>query len=251
VALGGASGLTGFAAYRSQSDPVHLFWDLDHTILCSITPIPTNFNDHSDSPNENNHTSKCPVSPAHLVSLLPKPPSMRHFHQIDDDFPIADDLSPNTRTYFRPGAQMALQLCSYFGILHVYTAAQESYTNNILKELDPDRTLFTRVIHRDEFPQIVKEGKDLIVVTDNMRRAILFDDKLSNFKPQKYENGIAVDPFTAERCVGARSSWSDYLREVNEMSRLVGIAFWSSIHINGDVRKVVSWVRSWNDDAKQ
>jgi len=254
IALGGTSGLAGFAAYKSQTDPVHLFWDLDHTLLCSITPIPTNFNDQNVGSNHNNQTSKCPVSPSNLVSLLPKPPELRHFDQIDDDFPYdAQTLSPNVRTYFRPGAQMALDLCSYFAIVHVYTAAQETYTTNILNELDPERKLFaTRVIHRDDFPQIVREGKDLRVGTDNMQRAILFDDRLNNFQPQNYENGVAVHPFNSNRVVKC-NSWGPYFDEVREMSRLVGIGLLSSVHFSGDVRKVVSWVRSsWNvEDSKQ
>ena len=173
--------------------------------------------------------------------MLPAPPS--HFDPIDDDFPFnPTTLEPNTRTYFRPGARAALQICSYFGILHVYTAAQESYTNNILKQLDPDRRLFDKVIHRDDYPAIVKEGKDLTVGTDRMDRAILFDDKVSNFQPQQFENGIRVLPYTSERVDG--HSWTGYLIDIAEMARLVGISFWGSIHLSGDARKVVSYWRS-------
>jgi hypothetical protein len=175
--------------------------------------------------------------------MLPTPPSLEHFDQIDDDFPFnPTTLEPNTRTYFRPGARAALQICSYFGILHVYTAAQESYTNNILKQLDPDRRLFDKVIHRDDYPAIVKEGKDLTVGTDRMDRAILFDDKVSNFQPQQFENGIRVLPYTSERVDG--HSWTGYLIDIAEMARLVGISFWGSIHLSGDARKVVSYWRS-------
>ena len=209
------------AAYKSKTDPVHIFWDLDATLLCSITPIPTknNFNDKN---------------------------ILSHFEQIDDDFPFEPN-APNTRTYFRPGCYWALQMCSSFGVLHVYTAAQASYTDNILAELDPDRTLFAKVIHRDMHPEIVKKGKDLNIGTDDLRRAILFDDRVSNFLPQRYANGVAVMPFTADRvaklCHG--ESWSAYLEEVREMTRLVGIAFLS--HLSGDVRNVVGWVRSWKN----
>ena len=222
--------------------------DLDHTILCSISPIP-NFDDRINDSKQT--TSKCPVSPSNLVSLLPLPPTLQHFDQIDDDFPYDDDdasLAPNTRTYFRPGAKMALKLCSILGIVHVYTAAQRTYTNNILRELDTDRRLFREVIHRDDFPEIVQGGKDLNVTTNNMQRAILFDDRVSNFKPQNYENGVAVRAFTPERvrkCYDG--SWSAYLKELKEMSRLVGIAFWSSVHLSGDVRKVVKYVRNGAD----
>eukprot|EP01082_Thalassiosira_pseudonana_P007474 g7054.t1 g7054 contig23:1760911-1761789(-) len=196
AALAGTTGLTGFATFKANTDPIHLFWDLDHTILCSISPLP------------------------------------------DGGAPAR----PNTRTYFRPGARAALQICSYIGILHVYTAAQESYTNNILKQLDPDRRLFDKVIHRDDYPATVKEGKDLTVGTDRMDRAILFDDKVSNFQPQQFENGISVLPYTSERVDG--HSWTGYLIDIAEMARLVGISFWGSIHLSGDARKVVSYWRS-------
>ncbi len=80
---------------------------------------------------------------------MPSPPNLIHFDQIDDDFPYDEKtLLPNTRTYFRPGAIAALNICSLFGVLHVYTAAQETYTNNILAELDKDRGLFSKVLHR-------------------------------------------------------------------------------------------------------
>ena len=253
-ALGGASGLTGLAVYKSRTDPIHIFWDLDHTILCSISPIPDIDDQENDNPELIKQTSKCPVSPSNLAQSLPSCPTLYHFDQIDDDFPYRGEV-PNTRTFIRPGAQMALKLCHIFGIIHVYTAAQGSYTNNILKELDPDRTLFTGIIHRCDYPEIVQRGKDLNVGKVDLRRAILFDDKPSNFKPQKYENGIVVKKFTDDRvakCNGG--NWSAYLEEVKEMSRLVGLAFWSSIHLSGDVRNVVSYVRNWNDtkpDTKQ
>ena len=213
--------------------------DLDHTILCSISP----FQNNETKPNEE-----------WTKSLMLSPPSLQYFDQIDDDFPYNHKtLEPNTRTYFRPGARTALKICSYFSIMHVYTAAQESYTNNIMNELDPDRKIFNKVLHRDEYPEIVKKGKDLRVATERLDRAILFDDKLSNFKPQGYENGIAVVPFNAKRvnqcqCGHDNDRWEAYLAELKEMARLVGISFWSSIHFSGDVRKVVHWVRGWSGD---
>jgi hypothetical protein len=147
---------------------------------------------------------------------------------------------------------MALQACSLFGVLHVYTAAQETYTNNIMNVLDPERKLFTKVLHRDEYPTIVKNGKDLSVAIDRMDRAILFDDKVSNFKPQQYQNGVGVIPYTpkqVEKCLNSsdRERWEAYLAEIKEMTRLVGISFWSSVHFSGDVRKVVSWVCGWSE----
>jgi hypothetical protein len=170
---------------------------------------------------------------------------LRHFDHIDDDFPYDHaNMMPNTRTYVRPGAMMALRLCCMLGIVHVYTAAQGSYTDNVLRVIDADNSLFRRVIHRDDYPDIVREGKDLTICTENMKRAILFDDRSSNFVPQNYENGVSTRPFTPERvreCIDGR--WGAYFYELKEMSRLVGIALWSTVHLSGDVRKVVNYVR--------
>ena len=124
VVLGGGIGLlTCHALYKSKTDPVHIFWDLDHTILCSITPIE---HENDDEQTTKQSISKCPVSPSNLLQYSPK---LQQFDQIDD-FP--DDGSPNTRTFIRPGAKIALRICNMLGVIHVYTAAQESYTNNIL-----------------------------------------------------------------------------------------------------------------------
>ena len=302
ASIGGITTLTGWAGYKSKTDPVHLFWDLDHTLLNSVTPLPTKTttSTNNDKIRENNDSSDGRASSSLLSSLIPTPPKLHHFDQIDDDFPYnKSTLEPNTRTYFRPGAQTALYICSKFAICHVYTAAQESYTTNILNELDPTKELFKGfVLHRCDYPKIVKEGKDLTVVmidhsggggdTDNtdaatredhnnnendehairLERAILFDDKISNFIPQRYENGVSVIPFSLKRlnnCIGNNTSdndnnnsssssssptigatvknWTAYLDEIKEMSRLVGISLWATVHFSGDVRKVVGWVR--------
>jgi len=135
------------------------------------------------------------------------------------------------------------------GVIHVYTAAQESYTNNILNFLDPKRNLFKEIIHRCDYPKIVTDGKDLSVVNGGVHhRSILFDDKQSNFIPQKYENGVLVKPFNIECVANCRvGSWTAYIKEVKEMSRLICIALYSSLHISGDVRTVVGWVSKRKD----
>jgi hypothetical protein len=101
----GTSGLALFTAYKSKTDPVHFFWDLDQTLLCSICPIPNdNSNNNIDNNKEDGMTRR-------MVSnlLLPQPPKLQYFDQIDDDFPYdIQTLSPNTRTYIRPGAMLAL-----------------------------------------------------------------------------------------------------------------------------------------------
>jgi hypothetical protein len=177
--------------------------------------------------------------------MLPSPRKLTYFDHVDDDFPYdGTNMTPNTRTYVRPGAMTALRLCGMLGIVHVYTAAQGSYTDNVLRVIDAEDGLFRSVIHRDDYPQIVKEGKDLTICTMDMKRAVLFDDRSSNFRPQNYENGVSTRPFTPERvreCNDGR--WGAYLFELLEMSRLAGIALWSTLHPSGDVRNVVRYVR--------
>ncbi len=220
--IGGTTGIAGYSAYRVNTDPLHLFWDLDHTILCSVSPLPKSDENRDESP-------------------FRFAPSLRYFDQIDDDFPFNPQIpTPNTRTYFRPGAQLTIWLCSFFATNHVYTAAQRTYTDNILQQLDPDRKLFKIVIHRDDYPQIVKQGKDLTIGTSRMERAILFDDRTSNFKPQNYQNGVGVLPFTPNRVEECLSgNWRAYFEELGEMSRLLSIAVLGLVHWSGDARKAV------------
>jgi len=46
-------------------------------------------------------------------------------------------------------------------------------------------------------------------------------------------------------------NWAAYLQEVKEMARLVGISVWGTVHLSGDVRKVVDWVRKLNEDDNE
>ena len=128
--------LGSFAAYRRMTDPLDVFFDLDHTILCSVTPLPIT---------DENGGGR----------------NLQWFDQIDDDFPYEAN-SPNTRTYLRPLSTATIYFCSVIGRVHVYTAAQKTYTDNILKVIDPHRTLFGQVLHRDSHPDIVRKGKVLL-----------------------------------------------------------------------------------------
>ena len=79
---GGAVGT--HALLMAKLRPLHLVWDLDNTLLLSITPL------------------------AKGVAATQRLPAARWFDQIDDDFPHPDG-QPNTRTTFRPGARAALR----------------------------------------------------------------------------------------------------------------------------------------------
>ena len=204
--------VASYPCYKAKFDPPHLIWDLDNTILCSISPHPNESSDIST-----------------VVSPLPND-SSRYFDQIDDDFPFNDD-TPNTRTYWRPGAKAALKVCSLFSIQHVYTTAQRTYTDNIMAELDPKGELFQIIVHRDLRPDSVKRGKDLSVITDRLDRAILFDDKTKNFGPQNGKNGIQTQPYDEAGVRGGDAT------QVMEMARLVGISVLALVV--SDVRDVV------------
>ncbi|KAL3822698.1 hypothetical protein ACHAXA_009580 [Cyclostephanos tholiformis] len=158
-------------------------------------------------------------SPSNLGSSLSSPPNLHIPDRIDDDFPYDAAriyiMTPNTRTCVRPGAMAALGLCDIFWARSTSTpAARKSHTDNVLRVLDKDGSPFERVIHRDDYPEIVECGNDLR----------LFDDGVSNFVPQNYENGVTIRPFTPEgvrACHGG--SWGAYyLVELRELSRLMG-----------------------------
>ena len=147
---------------------------------------------------------------------------------------------PNTRTFLRPGALTALWLVGCFATQHVFTAAQGSYTGNILRELDPDRTVFTSVLHRDLVAHHSHDadaaviGKDITLLRGigerrhlPLERAILFDDRLDNFTPQP-ANGVHVKKYD-EAAVQAGDD--------HEMARLVGITMLSLLA--PDVRPVL------------
>ena len=268
--------LLGYGMYKSYMDPLHLVWDLDNTILCSVTPIP-----HDDT--------------------LAQQWWLDSFDHIDDDFPFVNNNHPNTRTYWRPGARLALHVCRLFAIQHVYTTAQGSYTTNILNQIDPNRTLFHTVIHRDMVPSSVQKGKDLqrilatvidnykrndtqqqqeqeppATTTDNdksssslvssssssslLHRILLLDDRVKNFTPQQGWNGLHVVPFQLLTRTNDNNNdnnnnnnnnptkttlvfdGNEYLRQGREVLRMVGIAI--ACLIATDVRWVLAQVRS-------
>lgn len=184
-----SAGIGGYGLYKAKVDPPHIVWDLDETILHSVTPI-------SDSAYVQNGNDP-----------------QRYFDQIDDDFPYDNDNTPNTRTFWRPGARLALNICRLFSHQYVFTAAQKTYTDNIMNALDNSSYLFDKILHRDMVP--VQNGKDLLHVTDRLDRAILLDDRVSNFAPQHGQNGIHIPRYTGKE--------SD-VRELQQVARMVGIA---------------------------
>mmetsp|Transcript_5802 Transcript_5802/g.7125 ORF Transcript_5802/g.7125 Transcript_5802/m.7125 type:complete len:289 (+) Transcript_5802:3857-4723(+) len=242
-------GLGVYGTYKANYDPLHIVWDLDHTILCSVTPI----DQHKKS-----------TSTANNKQLL------EFMDHIDDDFEFVEAV-PNTRTYFRPGALSLIAFTRYLGAInHVYTAAQGSYTHNILLIADPDETLFRTVTHRGLVPHFDADklggekasfkGKDLKMVAkanqayhlrsakysdhgdddddDFLRRAILFDDRAYNFDPQPL-NGVHVKPYTEEDMVSSLPLPFVYDLEVGRMALVL-----FACHFAGDVRAVLPWFRS-------
>lgn len=226
---GSLTSTTAYVCFQAKYDPPHLIWDLDNTLLCSVTPLDTAPRKGYEAPGS-------------------------FFDQVDDDFPFEGNGAPNTRTYWRPGARGALQFFRLFTVQHVFTAAQATYTENILQQMD--RSLFSTIIHRDLVPQ--RNGKDLQETikacqgSANIRlgRCVLWDDRTKNFRPQNGENGLHVVPF--EVGTGG-AAW----REYQEIARWVGVAVLALLA--PDVRWVLPYFRSEehkerfsaNDQAKE
>ena len=210
----------GYGTYKAKYDPLHIVWDLDHTIICSITPV--------------EEAIKCTEGLGDLD----------YIDHIDDDFDFEDGI-PNTRTFFRPGSRTLIQFLGFFAFNHVYTAAQGTYTKNIMDKLDPKRTLYHTITHRDIVPhhdyhhesETKFIGKDLTVVPGLLQtgrlhhRAILFDDRVYNFDPQP-ENGVHVKGY--HDITGYPFDW--------EVCRMAVILFLA--HFSNDVRTVLPLFRS-------
>lgn len=219
----GAGCVGAYTAYKAKYDPPHLVWDLDNTLLCSVTPVSA-------------------------AVALDADKRLDSFDQVDDDFPYGHNC-PNTRTYWRPGARAALVFFRHFAVQHVFTAAQGTYTENILNQTN--RLLFHTVIHRDLVKQ--PQGKDLEHIVRSVHetsqklneaaskacgvhRCVLFDDRLQNFIPQNGENGVQVRPFELEG------------KKVSNIKNYFEIARWGIISLLAllvpDVRTVLLCFRS-------
>uniref|UniRef100_A0A6V1VU91 Mitochondrial import inner membrane translocase subunit TIM50 n=1 Tax=Heterosigma akashiwo TaxID=2829 RepID=A0A6V1VU91_HETAK len=197
--------LTVKFCYIARKRPLHLVWDLDATIISSHL-----IKEEKTRSMAANHSG--------------------YFAHIDDDFPF-DDCYPNTYTWFRPHARWVLWVLSFFTVQHVFTAAQKSYTNNILERLDPKRKLFKIVLHRNHFPEghfsRQRLGKDVLLIVEEqplLARTILFDDRERNFKHRPL-NGLLVRPYKDI------DPW-DW-----EMLRLLCACIWC--HFTRDVRDIL------------
>lgn len=176
---------------------------MDHTLLCSV----------------------CPMDKALAVTAANM--AAGHFDQIDDDFAFKPGAN-NTRTFWRPMAKPMLRFFGLFATQHVLTAAQTTYTDNVMARLDPDGNIFASVTDRDKEPSITKIGKDLslVVGASGLGRAILFDDKTYNFDPQP-DNGVLVTGYTDVQA----DDW--------EMVRIAAIVLLALLA--PDVRPVLRW----------
>jgi hypothetical protein len=203
----GAVSASAFAiAYQAFFNPLHIVWDLDAVLISSQHPL----------------TKAKTEFPASEFSDF--------FDQIDDDFPFTAG-TPNTRTYWRPGARLLVWALRPFSIQYVFTSAQGSYCTNVVNELDPNRSIFRSIFHRDQFApnHLQRNGKDVLVIIEKeqlLPRTILFDDQLRYHKARP-TNGVLVAPFVDIR---EGDNWSEVLR----MAWIVFQCFFAS-----DVRKVL------------
>lgn len=217
------SGVLGYAVYKAKFDPPHIVWDLDETLLYSVCPLPNG--KAADNLDDDDDDNKYPKDPS------------RSFDHIDDDFPFEPGV-PNTRTFWRPGAKLALRICRLFCHQSVFTAAQSSYTTNIMAQLgnQASSALFDNIIHRDMVS--VRDGKDLSHISkDRMDRLLLFDDRVKNFAPQNGSNGIHVLAYNDRRLKD-----ENIVEEFQEIFRWIGIALLALLV--PDVRQIVPYFLS-------
>jgi hypothetical protein len=187
----GAASVSAFAiGYQVFFNPLHIVWDLDAVLISSQHPL------------------------TKAREEFPDTDFTDFFDQVDDDFPFTPG-TPNTRTYWRPGAKWLVWALRPFTIQYVFTSAQGSYCSNVVDDIDPDRSIFKRIFHRDQFPDrhLQKNGKDILALVESeqlLKRSILFDDQLRYHKARPC-NGVLVDPYVDVR---EGNSWGEVLRMV-------------------------------------
>ena len=230
--------------YQAIFNPLHIVLDLDHTVLCSITPLDD--------------------------GIARTGRRTDYFDQIDDDFPFVSG-TPNTRTFWRPGARAFVRLCRAFGQkLYIFTAAQGTYTHNILDHWES--RLFVNIIHRDLVPHFDHDrqsapGKDLTRLfettstTNNTKdsqdnttnlpdssslswpalRTILLDDRVTNFIPQP-RNGLHVHPYKIHKHTASTSHCTTIILpdwEILRWARILTLCLAAS-----DARAVLQYFQS-------
>lgn len=87
----------------------------------------------------------------------------------------------------------------------VFTQGMSPYTNELLKIMDPDRSLFKTILYQNSsYVFEIKEEKTTMLIKDvsrfrnrDIRRSLLLDPNPLNFMMTP-ENGVPVLPYTAE-----------------------------------------------------
>lgn len=177
-ACGAVAAGTARFAWKSQTDPIAVVWDLDGTLISShFTP---------EAARHLNVVSR-------VDSLRPEfVRASDSFVHYDDDFARPPGATTNTRTFVRPFVRQTLSALSGFtAAQYVCTRAQESYCAHVMRELDPHARLFTSVEGGG-----ASEDSDLTRFLDEraLRRTVFLDDHVPNFAKQP-RNGVRVRSF--------------------------------------------------------
>lgn len=155
-------------AAHKEGTRLSIVWDLDATLLFSHC---------------------IPLRQAEREDLLCWVPGVRRMHTNDDDDVMAHFLSMDDRgcrceTVVRPYAREVLAFVSTFADMYVFTAATKSYMKNMLRILDPEKTLFKRCVCRSHFRRgkktLSERGKsyEWCEVGLLRTRTVLVDDRM-------------------------------------------------------------------------
>ncbi|KAK8892432.1 hypothetical protein M9Y10_029660 [Tritrichomonas musculus] len=96
----------------------------------------------------------------------------------------------------RPNVDTFLMALSKYATIYLFTAAKKEYVSEIIRQIDPIGTYFTKIFTREHCIQVgdKKFKKDYSICGTNMSRTLIVDDIPDNFKDYA-NNGISVKPF--------------------------------------------------------
>lgn len=135
-----------------------------------------------------------------------------------DTFHIALPCGDLARVHQRPHLQDFLQEVSSKYETHLFTAGKEVYAQSVLQHLDPNGSIFTNCLYRDDCtydPMMKAYVKNLDMHFDDMQRTVLVDNNHLSFLNNP-NNGILVSNFFDDPSDTTLLAVSEFLGELEQ-----------------------------------
>jgi TFIIF-interacting CTD phosphatase-like protein len=128
-------------------------------------------------------------------------------------------LGSEILTVLRPGLPEFLRDVSVCYEICVYTLGMKEYANAIVDIVDPDRTMISRIISREDSTREDQKDMDVVYATDNI--TLIMDD-MPKMWPMYPRNLVPMIPFHY-----SSNTSSIYLKEISSFLNMVHTSYFS------------------------